>query len=245
MFRNHVDFTPAPVHVERFWTRVDKAGPVPTQCPELGPCWIWIGTKGARCGKKRYGKLMINGQLVRTNRAAWVICNGQIPEGLCVLHRCDNPPCVNPSHLFLGTQEENAKDRHSKGRTKEPIQRAKGHSHGMAKLTSGLVESIRKKRKSGIFLEVIAAEFQITVTQVLRICSGKHWKDAGGPLTKPLKSKNGSNNPASKLTEKDVKEIRKKRSNGADMQEIANQFSVSKQVVWSIIHRKTWKHVPD
>lgn len=78
-------------------------------------CWIWIGGKTS----DGYGKFYLNGIKRRAHRVAWVIRNGQIPEGLNVLHNCDNPSCVNPDHLFLGTQIDNIIDMVSKGRNRD------------------------------------------------------------------------------------------------------------------------------
>lgn len=96
----------------RFWTRVNKTD----------SCWIWVGQK--RHGKLPYGMLWIkeNGKLVSrmAHRISWELHNGEIPKNQCVLHDCpfgDNPSCVNPKHLWLGTRIENNKDRDSKGRT--------------------------------------------------------------------------------------------------------------------------------
>lgn len=90
---------------ERFWRRVDKSG----------PCWIWTGAQGHH----GYGRIGIGGHdgpTVLAHRVAWELSNGPVPEGLCVLHRCDNPPCVNPDHLFVGTQADNIRDCKEKGR---------------------------------------------------------------------------------------------------------------------------------
>lgn len=75
-------------------------------------CWLW--TKS--CGKKGYGQIWIVDTFVRVPRAAYEVFIGPIPEGLFVLHRCDNPPCFNPDHLFAGTQSENIRDCVAKGR---------------------------------------------------------------------------------------------------------------------------------
>jgi hypothetical protein len=75
-------------------------------------CWEW--KRGRR--KSGYGKLWYNGKTTLAHRVAWLKTYGPIPEGLCVLHKCDNPPCVNPSHLFLGTNKDNSRDKENKGR---------------------------------------------------------------------------------------------------------------------------------
>lgn len=78
-------------------------------------CWIWLGNKkpDKYCV---YGIITMNRKSLRAHRFSWIYFNGSIPEGVCVLHRCDNPLCVNPRHLFLGTRIDNNKDRDKKGR---------------------------------------------------------------------------------------------------------------------------------
>lgn len=98
----------------RFWRMVDKDGPTQTHVPGLGPCWQWTGGKV----KDGYGRFSLGNHVIRyAHQVSWMIEHGQWPD-LCVLHRCDNPPCVNPGHLFLGTIADNNRDMWSKGRGK-------------------------------------------------------------------------------------------------------------------------------
>lgn len=86
----------------RFWSKV-----------QMGPsCWVWEGARN----RGGYGTFRRGSVVIKAHRAAWEFCYGPIPEGLCVLHKCDNPPCVRPDHLFLGTVADNAQDRVAKGR---------------------------------------------------------------------------------------------------------------------------------
>ena len=89
---------------ERFWNKVDKSG----------DCWLWTGAKTGR----GYGHILINGNSISAHRYSWEIHYGKIPENMCILHRCDNPICIKPEHLFLGTQTDNIADMDRKGRRK-------------------------------------------------------------------------------------------------------------------------------
>ncbi|MEN6535472.1 MAG: HNH endonuclease signature motif containing protein [Bryobacteraceae bacterium] len=85
---------------ERFWAKVDRGGPVIRA--ELGPCWVW------KASGQRYGKIRNHGAYVSAHHVSWLITNGAIPDGLWVLHKCDNPKCVRPDHLWLGTGSDHA-----------------------------------------------------------------------------------------------------------------------------------------
>jgi hypothetical protein len=88
----------------RFWEKVLKTD----------GCWVWIAARNPL----GYGLASVESRTIKAYRVSWELSNGPIPKGLCVLHRCDNPPCVNPDHLFLGTIRDNNIDRQRKGRTK-------------------------------------------------------------------------------------------------------------------------------
>lgn len=95
----------------RFWKRVDKNGPV--HSPKLGHCWLWTGGKynHGGAGQVQYGK-----KHYAASRLAWILTYGEIPPGLVVCHKCDNPPCCRPSHLWVGTPKQNSQDMIKKGR---------------------------------------------------------------------------------------------------------------------------------
>ena len=94
---------------ERFWPKVADV-----EFPEQ--CWIWQASK-LPFG---YGLLVVGERRIPAHKIAWQEMHGPVPDGLCVLHQCDNPPCVNPSHMFLGTKAENNHDMKAKGRARGP-----------------------------------------------------------------------------------------------------------------------------
>jgi hypothetical protein len=98
-----------PIQKPTFWDRVNKQGPVPAHQPELGRCWVWTGNTD----NKGYGRLHHD----LAHRRAWRETNGPIPDGLWILHRCDNPPCCNPAHLYPGTHAQNMRDMSERGRS--------------------------------------------------------------------------------------------------------------------------------
>lgn len=101
---------------DALWSRVDRsAGP--------DQCWPFTGNTGtgAKPGRPGYGGLTCRGVHWTSHRAAWTLAHGPIPDGMWVLHRCDNPPCCNPAHLFLGTVKDNVRDMHAKGRWASPV----------------------------------------------------------------------------------------------------------------------------
>ena len=123
---------------KRFWLKVDKRGP--------DECWEWTGS---RLSDWEYGRIRDNGKNKATHRLSWELHNGEIPEGLLVCHHCDNPPCVNPKHLFLGGHSENQLDSFRKGRRK-PL---RGERNGGSKLSTYDVLGIRKLYRQGRFTQ--------------------------------------------------------------------------------------------
>jgi len=148
--------------VARFWEKVDcTAG--------FFECWTWK----AFCNQKGYGMLWWLGKSDRAHRVAWTLTNGAIPDAICVLHSCDNPPCCNPSHLFLGTNLENTQDRVSKGRNGD----ISGEKHPRHKLTSLEVSGIRLRySQGGITQRQLADEFNMSQGTIGAILRGKIWK---------------------------------------------------------------------
>ncbi len=174
---------------ERFRTRMATVA-------KSDGCWEWPGTRradGYAYGHLRSGPRGAVRQL-GAHRVAWAIAHGPIPDGLDVLHRCDNPPCVKTEpderfpdgHLFLGTQGDNNRDRDAKGRQRslrgdehpqrlDPSKVLRGERSGNAKITETDVRDIRSRRAAGERLTSIAAAYGITMGQVSAIATRRNW----------------------------------------------------------------------
>lgn len=132
---------------------------------EEGDCWEWPGPKNSN----GYGSHRFNGAAV-THRGVWIEVFGSIePPALFVCHRCDNPPCVRPSHLFLGTGADNVADMMMKGRE----YRAYGDDHHNIKLTDAQCDEIRRLRAEGLLLRVIGARYGVDLSHIGKICRGQ------------------------------------------------------------------------
>lgn len=145
---------------ERFWDKVDKSG----------DCWIWMAVRHKKMGYGLFG--LSHRQLVLAHRFAYEQAFGAIPDGLSVLHRCDNPPCCNPEHLFLGTRADNIADMCAKGRHPH------GETHGYSKLTWDAVRAIRAiYRERRATQTQIAEQFGVDQTTVSLIVLNRIWKE--------------------------------------------------------------------
>lgn len=146
---------------QRFMKRVEKKGPK--------DCWNWTG---AQIKKDWHGEWRSKaGKIELAHRAAFRMFKCEIPEGMFVLHKCDNPICVNPQHLFLGTQSDNLKDMWSKGRGKPtPLF---GEEHGMSLLTKDAVLDIRSSTESGVAL---ARKYGVSPRTICDVRKRRTWK---------------------------------------------------------------------
>lgn len=144
--------------MERFWKYVDQS------CGTEA-CWPWKGYRWP----SGYGRVIRKGRNIRTHRLAFMLARGPIPTGMHVLHHCDNPPCCNPAHLFLGTHDTNMADKKAKGRT------AKGEGHGQARLSRGQVLAMREGYEQGRTQEQLAREFGISSGHASAIITRRRW----------------------------------------------------------------------
>ena len=145
---------------ERFWEKVDKSG----------ECWLWTAHRNA----DGYGMVGLERRGIdRSHRVAWRLANGSIPAGMSVLHRCDNPGCVRPDHLFLGTQRDNIADMDAKGRSRKNPRR--GSAHHWAKLREQDIPIIRALAADGMNNTQIGRRFGVHRLTIHLILNGKNW----------------------------------------------------------------------
>lgn len=144
--------------VNRFWKRVDVRS--------HDECWEWRGG----IGKKGYGHISVNGKTIMVHRFSFEIHFQSIPNGLQVLHACDNTVCVNPNHLFLGTNLDNMRDKAKKKRGNAP----RGERHGNHKLTEKQVLEIRELSKNNSQIK-IASMFGVSSKHISDILNFKKW----------------------------------------------------------------------
>jgi hypothetical protein len=140
---------------------------------KVAECWEWQ----AQRSRDGYGKLQLRGKKHLAHRLSFEVHCGPIPDGINVCHRCDNPCCINPSHLFLGTQADNIADKFAKGRGVTP--RLFGADHSQAKLTEADVLAIRASSASQ---SQMAKAFGVSKSTIGSIRTGKTWAKPAQPV---------------------------------------------------------------
>lgn len=152
--------------------------------PNTG-CWLWTGNTD----EQGYGRVKIRNRFVYVHRVSWETHRGPIPIGMCVCHWCDTPPCANPAHLFLGTNADNAADRHKKGRSvlcgargdrngmrTHPERVRRGSASLLAKLSSNDVLEIRRRFDEGETRFSLASAFSIHPGTIWKIIKRVRWR---------------------------------------------------------------------
>jgi hypothetical protein len=144
-------------------------------------CWQWTGAlNGGRFG--RYGSVGLAGRHMLAHRAAWWLFRDEDPGSACVCHHCDNGLCVNPDHLFIGTQADNIRDMESKGRGRHKS----GESHGRAKLNWNDVDNIRKLHTEGVSIRAIARQYPyVNRMTVAAVIHRRSWVTTQSPSLRP------------------------------------------------------------
>lgn len=154
--------------MKKFWNLVNKR--------KKNDCWEWKS-------KIRYPRFRVGDKTILAHRFSWILTHGPIPKGkgyhgTCVCHKCDNPLCVNPHHLFLGTNADNSKDKAEKGRGRTSDRR--GEKHHLAKFTEKDVIKIRKLYATGKYLQSeLAKKFKVGHRAIGRVIDRTRWSHIG------------------------------------------------------------------
>lgn len=173
-------------------------------------CWLWTGAKDS----KGYGRFHFERRVTAAHRVGYELLVGPIPADLVGLHRCDNPPCVRPSHILPGTQQANVDD-----------MRAKGRANYSKRLKLADAQEIRRvARDEQPSLAVLAERFHVSKSTVSEVLLGKSWPDGSSPIHIGA---DGVRHPKAKLSAAQVAEIRSARERGAIFKEIAATYGVS------------------
>ena len=191
-----------------FWNRVEKTE----------GCWLWRGSRTTA----GYGNVRVGPKNKYAHRLAWELTNGAIPNGLHVCHRCDNPPCVRPDHLFLGTGKDNARDSMQKGRHSPPPHYY-GDEHHARKHPEWLARGERNGAR----------------THPERVARG----DRHSSKTHPERVARGERHGMHRLTEAQVLEIRARYAAGETSRQLAEAFGLNWSHASEIALGKSWKHL--
>jgi hypothetical protein len=200
---DNLELLPVRSLAERFWSRVQKGD----------GCWLWQG----RRQRQGYGVFTVGRDPRLAHRIAYKLGVGPIPDGQCICHRCDNPPCVNPAHLFAGTQQDNMADMVAKGRSS-------------TKLSAEARIEVRRLQGMGVTQRAIAARFGVHQATVQRAVP------VGGPK--------GERNRRAKLTSNQVRAMRWQALGGEEAAALAKAYGIGKGATWRILTGRAWSHVP-
>lgn len=191
---------------QRFDAKVDR---------NHGPCWVWCGLT-TTFRKISYGRIGVGNSMLLAHRVAWELYRGPIPKGMLVCHTCDNGLCVNPEHLFLGTQRDNMRDAAAKGRVRTP-QMVTGISP-RRRLTDDDLRTIGSSRATS---KELATQYGVTDSYIRRI-------------------RQATGTPNTKFTEDFIRQIRAAEGLGKD---IAKRFATSPSHVSRVKRGQTWAHL--
>lgn len=203
--------------IKRFWEKVDRSA------GDDG-CWLWTA------GKKRkgYGVFSLKSKDRTAHRVSWAIHTGSIPDDLHCLHRCDCPPCVNPAHLFLGTNADNVADKTAKNR------QVKGESSTKAKLTEKQVIEIRLNAGKSTAVE-LAKQYGVTSAVIRKVITRDTWKHVGIDIPVVMYK-------TDRLSESQVRDIRI-AAKTLPTKDLVKKFNIPYGTMQDIISKRSHKDI--
>lgn len=216
--------------VKRGWDEVDHSR-------ELGPCWR---VRGAHTGNGYVQVAVTPARKMSAHRAAYIAWKGQIGPGMVVRHMCDNPPCINPEHLLVGTQKENRRDAVERDRT------VFGSNHSQSKLTEGDARRIVELRNQGVGSTALSEMFGVSRTIIKKIVNGVLWGRATHDIPRSVPKWSGIRGTqvgTSKLSPEVVVDLVHRHRSGESIRALSESTGVSYQSVWNVLNGKTWTSV--
>lgn len=202
---------------------------------------FWMNVKSSKDGcweycshlpHNKHRAVVVKGRKIAAHRYSYELHAGPIPEGLCVCHKCDNPACIRPDHLFLGTQTDNMRDCVDKKR------HSYGIASGKARLDESSIAGIVPLRKQGLSEYEVAARLGVSRSAIASVCQGRSWKHLDSETVTRWDA-----DARAKLTPGEVIEIRKLLEQGVPQVEIAKQFNVSRGNISAIYLGRSWKSI--
>lgn len=223
--------------IDRFWSKLNFTD----------HCWIYTGCSISKNNK--YGVFWINGQNMPAHRFSYIIHNGfkELRPINIICHSCDNPKCVNPNHLWLGTHKDNSQDMVNKDRQSHNY----GSQNGMSILDESDIQDILIDIHNGLYSNIndIVKVYPVTYAAIADMLHGKTWNHITSHLKVPLKTirdkviDKSSNRNTVKLTKSDVYNIRLEIRNGKSNAYLASIYSVHITTIDAIRKYKTWKNI--
>ena len=233
------------ISTAKFWAR--------THVAESDECWLWMAGKNSA----GYGVLSVERKPMLAHRFSLALHRGQsIPPGVFVLHSCDNPRCVNPRHLRMGTQKENSRDAWDRGRASPPprndgpghwtkTRALKGSAIGTSKMTDAAVAEIYRLRMAGMSSPKLAKRFGLDKSTVLDIIGGRYWAHLlgvdGNPTLAELSAIERNTKPGAKITLEMARKIKAAIATGETGRSIALRFGIHFASVSDIKRGLTWR----
>lgn len=197
-------------------------------------CWLWTGSKD-QDGYGIFRGAVAGVTFARAHRFSYAYHTGELPQsGMCIMHSCDNPSCVNPDHLSLGTNADNMADKARKGRSRVPV----GEKHGKAILTEEQAQQILLDARP---YAAIAADYDVHPATISSIKNRQSWRHLDGVAAKaPRIGQRGEACYRAVLTDQDVRDIRASNERGKDL---AERYGVSRATITDIRKGRSWKHL--
>lgn len=224
--------------IERFWSHVDKKSE--------SECWVW---KKSLC-QRGYGKFQVGGKTIKANRFSMVASGIEIPENMCACHSCDNPPCCNPNHLWVGSSADNQRDRAAKGRSskgernpsKTHPELFRGENNHAHQLTSEAVSWLRENPPTGKNMNSEALKYSVSPSALRAAIVGSTWRHLPLMSAEKLHDFLNSTPPVRVVISRQMaEEVKKQLAIGLSAKDVSSKMGIHQRTVVRIKNGQCWK----